>query len=109
MNPAEKSTDQIRDLLLQHVGEQHCISTGDLVEYLTPLLNRKDLRPGDIAPILHDLIYKYRIPLAITPNGYYIIATERELHEYMKYVRGQINQMMDIYFNLPMFYHNPSP
>jgi hypothetical protein len=82
--------EQIRDILLQHIGKQNQISATVIAEMI-------GVEPGgsgrNIRKLIFETIKKYNLPFGGSNRGYFLIEGKEELTEYINslYSRNHYN------------------
>ena len=72
--------EQLRDILLSHYGKRNPITSAKIAEKIG--INEDDTHSQTRALIL-ECAQKFKLPLAASNQGYYLISNQQEYDEYM--------------------------
>jgi hypothetical protein len=81
---------EIKEILEDHKGKSNQISAGEI----GPLVGvEEDATHVQVRGLILQTIEEYRLPVAASSRGYYLIGTEGELNEYLDNIEGRIEEM----------------
>ena len=81
---------EIKKILENHKGKSNAISSGEIARQLG--LKQEDTHVEPRQYIL-EVIIKYKLPVAGTGKGYYLIANKNELEEYQESLDSRIEKI----------------
>ncbi len=82
--------DKIREILETHRGKGNQISAGDIGQQIGI---RKDTTHVKVNCLIRQVIEKFKLPVAGSNRGYYLIKDRPELGEYLRNIDGRIAKL----------------
>lgn len=87
----EMSLRKLRDILNEHKGKDNAITSAEIANKLG--IN-EDATHALTRSLITQAIEKYRLPVAATVKGYYIVATKEEADEYITNLTSRISGIL---------------
>jgi hypothetical protein len=82
--------DRIKEILETHRGKENQISAGAIGPQIGIL---EDATHVQVRGLIRQAIERFRLPVAASSRGYYLIKDEHELEEYLRNIDGRIAEM----------------
>lgn len=87
---SEAQLNKIKEILEDHRGKENQISAGDIGPQIGIL---EDATHVQVRDLIRQVIERFRLPVAASSRGYYLIKDKHELEEYLKSINGRITEM----------------
>jgi hypothetical protein len=82
--------DKIKEILETHRGKENQRSAGDIGLQIGI---REDAKHVKVSGLILQAIERFRLPVATSSRGYYLIKDRHELGEYLRNIDGRIAKM----------------
>lgn len=82
--------ERIKEILETHRGKENQISAGDIGPQIGI---REDATHVHVRGLILQVIERFRLPVAASSRGYYLIKDKHELEEYLRNIDGRIAEM----------------
>ncbi len=84
----------IAGLIQTHLGRDHPIKSKD-IGAAVGIFEKDSAGHMIIRYAVKNIIYRYRLPIGACHEGYYVLATERELYDYLNRLNFRANAILD--------------
>jgi hypothetical protein len=92
---------KIRDILLDHKGNENYISSSQIADMVGVKAGKSNIT---IRGLIKDTIYQYGLPVAGGSKGYFLIMTDEELKAYMNNLNSRKQEIDDRLKRIIFFY-----
>jgi len=89
----EEVTRKVYEVMLEHLGIANAISASKIAGVVWPKGAAPSDAPREIRAYIRKVMETYRIAIASSGRGYYVITTKGELRRYVKGLGDQIKEL----------------